>query len=510
MQLKAFLFQAKASGISDEWFRAAINSLPRDVWESVMAQDKQSGPTLDPSPPVNVSQQQVPTIPGSNVPVVSAPIATSLVQTTHATRQVAKPSTSTDGGITVPAPGQTPGSYAVQLQYYAEHATRSALSTQGANISATPLGNIPLTHEVVAAPTQDVLQAQVNARTPKDANKSTLARDILRSLGKIVPKPSQEMEGEPKDKANNHEGDQLPEVNPAQPICYTPSPKPPVVPPASFINARSPSIPPAKPIVEAELQCVASPNPSMAKSVSKAEYRQAAIMEPIMIDLTLDDESVDEKGQEPEPTYQIQTSTNTAISPQPAFPTNHTPLLENLSLEEPSVDVAVDGNNADVRMYSPPLSLATEENMESELLYPPLGRVELVSPNFEPLPRAASEHLLDGQLPLFLPSPPVSPAHTEPPETDLEMINDEDNSNPSLKRHSIDVDKMETDAELLVLPRVRKRRKVYVLIPPAPLYVKKAIKKMKERAMGKDIDLGSDRVGEDEECMRAFLASADL
>ncbi|KAF8559138.1 hypothetical protein OG21DRAFT_882513 [Imleria badia] len=487
LQLKAFFLQARASGISDEWFRAAINSLPRGVWESIMAQDKQSG-TLDAPSSTNVPQQQVPTIPGRNAPVATAqpsPTAAPLIQTTPATQQVAKPSTSTDGRITVAAPGQTSGSYAVQLQYYAQQATKSALSARGANVSANPPGNIPPTNKALATPTRDLPQAQINVRTPKDANKSTLARDILRSLGKIVPKPCQEMGGEPTDKAKDREGDQLPEVNLAQPVSHTPSPKPPVVPPAtSFVLANSPSIPSAKPNVEAELQHVASPNPSTARSVSKAEREQAAVIGPIMIDLTLEDESDDEKG--PESTFPIQTSASTATSPQPVFPTNtnttnHTPLLENLSLEEP-VDVAADCDNADVRMYNPPLSLATEENMESELLYPLLGSAEPVSPSFEPLPREASEHPLD--------------------ETDLEMINDEDNNIPSLKRHTV-------DAELLI-PRIRKRRKVYVLIPPAPLYVKKAIKKMKERAMGKDIDSDSDGVGEDEECMRAFLASTDI
>lgn len=520
-QLKAFWFKAKASGISDEWFRAAINSLPRGVWESIMAQVNQPGPTLDAPLPADVPQQQAMTIPGPNAPVVSArppSAATSLVQTMPAAQQAAKLSVSTEERTPLSTPGQASGPYDVQLQYYAGHATKSALSAQLANISITPTWNVTPAQRTVETPTRDVLQAQANARTPKDANKSTLARDILRSLGRIVPKPCQEMGGEPTDKASNHEDDQLPEVNPPQSVSHMASPKPPVVPPAiGFVRANSPSTPSTKPIVQVEPQHVTPRSPSTAKSVFKEGCGQAAVIEgPIMIDLTLDDSdaSVDGKGPKPEPTFLIQTSTSAATSSQSdsLTTTNHNPLLENLPLEELSVDVAADGDNADVRMDSPQLSLATEENMESEPSYPPLGNAEPVLPSFEPMPREAGEHPLDGQLPLFLPSPSVSPAPTEPPETDLEMINDEGQSGPSLKRHSVDVDGMEIDTERAAPPRVRKRRKqqVYVLIPPAPLYVKKAIKKMKERNMGKDIDSDLEGIWGDEECMRAFFTSADL
>jgi hypothetical protein len=520
LRLKAFWFQAKASGISDEWFRAAISSLPRNVWESIMAQVNQSGPTLDTPPSTNVPQQQTPAIPGPNVPVVSArppPTATPLVQTTPATQQAAKPSSSTEGMITLAAPRQTSGPYTVQLQYYAEHATKSALTAQAASVPTAPPGNIVPTQKTVGTPKRDV-QAQADVRTPKDANKSTLARDILRSLGKIVPK-GREMGSEPTDKANNHEGDQLHVANTSQPGAHVVSPKLLAAPPAtSFVCAKSNFTPEpsAKPNAQSEPQHLASPIPSTAKSVLKEECRQAAVIEgPIMIDLTLEDsdDSVDGKVQKPEPTFPIRTSAVAPLQPvSPTNTTNHTPLLENLSLEEPRLDIAADGDNADVRMYSPPLSLATEENMESELLYPPLGGAQPVSPSFEPLPREASEHPLDGQLPLFLPSPPVSPTHTEPPGMGLEMINDEGKGRPSLKRRSVDVDEMEIDTELATSPRVRKRQKqqVYVLVPPAPLYVKNAIKKMKERVIGKDIDSDLEGVGEDEECMRAFLASADL
>ena len=486
-----------------------------------MAQVNQSGPALDAPLPANVPQQQVSTTPGPNAPVVSArppPAVTPLGGRAPAARQTAKPSSSTAGKTTLSTPGQASGPYDVQLQYYAGEATKSALSAQVANIPIIPAWNVTPTQRMVATPTWGVPQAQANVRTPKDATKSTLARDILRSLGKIVPKPGQEMGGEPTDEANDHEDDQLPEVNPSQLVSHMASPKPPAVPSAlGFVRANSPSTPSAKPIVRVEPQHVTPPSSSTAKSASKEEHGQAVVIEgPIMIDLTLDDsdESVDGKGPHPEPTFPIQTSASAATSSHPNSPTNtttHTPLLENLSLKEPSVDVAADGDNADVRMYSPQLSLATEENMESEP-YPSLGNAEPVLPSFEPLPHEVGERPLDGQLPLFLPSPPVSPAPTEPPETDLEMINDEGQSGPSLKRRSVDVDEMEIDTERAVPPRVRKRRKqqVYVLIPPAPLYVKKAIKKMKECNMGKDIDSDLEGVGEDEECMRAFLTSADL
>ncbi|KAH0839777.1 hypothetical protein J3R83DRAFT_720 [Lanmaoa asiatica] len=490
LEMKAFWFQAKASGISDEWLNAAINSLPRDVWQSAVARANQSRPTLHTPPSENAPHQQVLTIPGPNVPVISAPpplTATPLVQKCPATQQSTKPSTSIEGRDTHSAPGQTSGSYAAQLQYYAEQATNSALSAQMASSSTTPQSDITPTQTTVGTPKRDVPQAQAQAdvRTPRDANRSTLARDILRSLVRIVPKPHQEVRGKPTDKANNHEDDQLPEVTPSQPFPRVTSPKSSAVPPASsFVDASSPSVPSAKPIVQEELQHITSPSPLTA-----LKHGQAAVIEgPIMIDLTLEDsdESVDGKGQDP--TFPMQTSASAATSSQLVPPTNtinHTPLLESLSLEELPSDVAANGDNADVRMYSPSLPFTAKENMDSEVLCPPLGSTESVSPSFEQLPREASEHPLDGQLPLFLPSPPISPAPTEPPETDLEMTNDEGESRPSLKRSS-DVDEMEIDTGFVTPPHVRKRGKqqVYVLIPQAPLYVKKAIKNMKERATG--------------------------
>lgn len=496
------------SGISDEWFGTAIRSLPRDAWESVMAQINQARLTPDITSTANAPQQQVPTIPSPNAPIVSArppPTASPLIPSTPTIQQGVKPSTSIEEGTTLSASGQASGQYAVQLQYYAEQATKSA---QMASISTPLPGNITPTQKTVATPTRDVSLTQVNTRTPKDANKSTLARDILHSLGKTAPKPSQETGGNLTEKANNHDDDQLPEVNAPQSDSQTTYPKRPAVPPTTG-PADLPLTPSAKSNVEAESHVTS--NPSIAKSVSDEKGGQATMEGTIMIDLTLEDsdESVDGKGQEPAPTFPIRTSASAATSSHPVSPTNttnHTPLLESLSLEE-RVDITADGDNADVRMYSPPLSLADEEHMESGLLYPSLGNAEPVSPSFEPLPREVNEHPLDGQLPLFLPSPPLSPAHTEPPETDLEMTNDEGQS--SLKRHS--VDEIEIDAESLT-PHVRKRRKwqVYVLIPSAPLYVRKAIKKMKERAVGKDVGSDLEGEGEDEECMRAFLASTGL
>lgn len=483
-----------------------------------MAQANQSGPTLDTQPPASAPQQQV-TIPGPNVPVVSAPppvTATPLTQIAPATQQPTQPSISIEESTTHSAPRQNSELYATQLQYYAAQATKSALFAQVPSTSKSPPGNITPTQTTFATPQRDVTQVQANVRTPKDANKSTLARDILRALGKTVEKPRLETGGEPVDKIDNHEGNQLPVVTPSQPISRPASTKPPAVPLAtSSVDANSLSIPSAKSNVQDEpQQCTAPPSHLMAKSILGEEHGQAAVIEgPIMIDLTSEDsdESIDGKGQEP--IFPMQSSASAALSSQPVSPTNttnHTPLFENLSLEGPPVDVVGASNSADVRMSSPPLSPATEEILESELLYSPPGNVEPVSQSFEPLPSEPNEHPLDGQLPLFLPSPPVSPAPTEPPASDPEMIDDEGESRPSLKRRSVEVDKTEIDTEVATPPRVRKRRKqqVYVVVPPAPLYVKRA--RMKERAMAKGTESELEGVGQDEERMRAFLASVDL
>lgn len=512
--MKAFWFQAKASGIADEWLQVAIKSIPRNVWQSVAAQADQSGPGPDVPPQTNVPQRQV-TISSPNVPVVNTPppiTATPVVQIAPATQQAIKPSISTEESITS-APRQTSESYAAQLQYYAAQAMKPVLTTQVASVSKSLSGNTTSTQTMVATPERDVPEVQANAMTPKDANKSTLARDILRALGKILENPLQEVGGEPVDhQINKHEGYQPPEVAPS-PLTSYPAAKPPAVPlTANSVDVDSLSTSSAKPNVRDEPQRAAPQPQSVAKAVSKEEHGRPAVAEgPIMIDLTSEDsdESIDGKGQEP--AFLMRSSASAAVPSQPVSPTNttkHTPLFENLSLEEPPIDVAEISANADVRMYSPPLSLPVEENMDSEPSYPP-GNAEPVLPSFGPSPSEPNEHPLDGQLPLFLPSPPVSPAPTGPPATDPELITDEGKSRPSLKRCSVEVDKAEVDTKMVTPPCVRKRRKqVYVLIPPAPLYVKKA--KMKERAMAEGVESDLEGVGQDEERMRAFLASVDL
>ena len=512
LQLKAFWFHAKASGITDEWFKAAIESLPRHVWQSALAQASQSVPTLDAPPPANVPQGQTPigldVSGGSGPPLTAIPV----VQITPTTQQATKPNVSTEGNTTYSAPKQSSESYATQVQYYAEQATKSALSGEVASISASSPGNIALAQTMLSTPKRDVPQAQPNVRTPRDANKSTLARDILHALGKTAQTTSREMGGEPAGKVSHHKSDRrLPEVVPPQPISRPVSSKPPAVSlETGLVDANSLVISSENPGAQDGPQHAASPRQPIAKPVLK-EGQAAVIEGPIMIDLTLEDsdESIDGKRQEP--TFLMRTSASAATSSQPASATNttsHTPLLENLSLEELPTDDAGDSNNADVHLHSPPLGLVAEEKMESELLYPPPDSMEPALSSFEPLPSEANEHPLDDQLPLFLPSPPASPAPTEPPATEPETTNDEGESRSSLKRRSVDADKMEIDTGMATPPRVRKRRKqqVYVLVPPAPLYVQKA--KMKERAMAEGIDLGG--VGQEEERMKAFLASIDV
>lgn len=508
-QLQNFWFYAKESGVCDEWFRIAVNSLPRNVWTAFLAQVNQSGPTLDTTPLANASQQQVPILPNSNAPVAIAapsPITTPLGQMTSTTQRATESSISSEGDSASRAYN---GSYAPQLQYYAEQATKSAHLAQTLGISTSPEGNVIPAQITVTTPKRDaVSQITTNTRTPKDANKSTLARDVLHALGKIAQKPSQEMGGQPTNlEGSNHEGDKLPEVSISQSISRPVAAKPaatllePVL-----VEANPPLISSANPDVHEVPQGGISPSQSIVKPVLKVEPRQPFVDEgQIVIDLTVEDGSVD--GNEQEPNFLIQASTN-AVTPlqavSPINTTNHTPLLENLTLEEPTIPLAGDSDNADTRMRSP-LTISTEENTGLELMYPLPGTVKPVSQNFDPLPGDRNEDELDGHLPLFLPSPPASPAPTEPPVTDFE----EDETRP-LKRCSVDVDKMEIERETETPPRVRKRRKqqVYVLIPPAPLYVKKA--KMKGRILAGGRDSGSEGVGQDEERMRAFPVSVDL
>ncbi|KAG9317318.1 hypothetical protein JVU11DRAFT_1516 [Chiua virens] len=492
--LKSFWSQAKVAGIRDEWFMAAIATVPRNVWETVLAQINQSGPTSNTMPVANAPQQQLSTAVGTNAPAAPEPSSTTM-QAMPITQETGKSSSSAEAVTSHSGARQTSGPYAAQLQYYADQATRSIL-TQAADIPTQLPVNVTPTRTALATPQRGLPQVHAHVRTPKDANQLTLARDILRSLGKTVPELCQVMGGEPVEKANDQGSGQLPEVAPTQSVTSTAFPKPPAIPLAISTDvASSPSIPVANPSIGEELQGVASPGPSGARPGMKEE--RGVINGPIMIDLTLDGSDISENGK-----AQETASGGVADAPsRPASPTNttnHTPLLENLTLKEPPVDVTADADNVDVHMSSPPLSLLAEENIESELVYPPPGGVASVSPSFEPIPREASARPSDGHFPLFLPSPPVSPVHTEPPETDLEMIDDGEGG-PSRKRRSMDVDEIKADTGLVTLPRNRKRRKrqVYVLIPPAPLYVKKARTRGRALAVGMGSDL--EGVGQDGE-----------
>ncbi|KIJ69848.1 hypothetical protein HYDPIDRAFT_77493 [Hydnomerulius pinastri MD-312] len=152
-------------------------------------------------------------------------------------------------------------------------------------------------------------------------------------------------------------------------------------------------------------------------------------------------------------------------------------------------------------MESPPPSFSgavDDVERQLELSYPEPEAVVLTPTSLKAPSQEASEGASSSKLPLFLPSPSISPVvsdhspATGPPETDDEVIIVEDNVKPSLKRRSTEVESMAGDASISP-PRVRKRRKqqVYVLVPPPPSPVQKIIErmKMKERAIADDLIL---------------------
>jgi hypothetical protein len=415
-----------------------------------------------------------------------------------------------------------PYAMAAHMKFYADEATRMALAAQGVKIPTTQPGTTP---PVPTTPERDPSRTNVNPRTPLQADKKRLARDILRSLGRAVPKLDPNNAGQPMNEANKQRDENekaaVQSRSEAVPLEAVPLKVPsvsskPSTPAAISVPATSSSVLGTAPVSPAKLSV------PKAELVPPKQSQPASVTAeaPITIDLTPDDsdESVDQQG--PNPTFPIRTAAAFVMS-RPASPINittHTPQLESLSLAETHVEAEIGTPDVDVRMESPPLAPGgVVEDFEVELVYPAPG----ISGSSHAPSREASEHASSSRLPLFLPSPPSSPvlSHhslaTEPPgsENDVIIIGGNE-TKPPLKRRSMDVDGMEDSAVSVSPPRVKKRRKqqVYVLAPPPPPAVKKIIEKMKmrERAMAEETVSGSEIGEEDEERMRAFLAFADL
>ncbi|KAF8842680.1 hypothetical protein BDN67DRAFT_326581 [Paxillus ammoniavirescens] len=363
--VKDFCNKACAAGITREWLEAAIETIPRPIWQSLLAQIRQTGNPDSQSQPV-ASEPTTSAISTPIAPVVSKlplPSTNPPVETTNAGVQGER--ITVPLGITHSVQGQPmiPYAMAAHTKFYADEATRMALAAQGVKIPTTQPGTTP---PVPTTPDRDPSRTNVNPRTPLQADKKRLARDILRSLGRAIPKLGPNNAGQPMNEANvqqdEHEKAAVQSRSEAVPLETVPLKVPsvsskPSTPAAISVPATSSSVLGAAPVSPTKLLVpkteLVPPKQGQPTSVT-AEA-------PITIDLTLDDsdESVDQQG--PKPTFPIRTPAAFVMS-RPASPINtvtttHTPQLESLSLAETHVEAEIGAPDVDVRMESPPLAL---------------------------------------------------------------------------------------------------------------------------------------------------------
>lgn len=356
--------------------------------------------------------------------------------------------------------------------------------------------------------------ATAPVRTPQQANKSQLARDILRSLG------MDELPVVAADEDNDEEADVLDnlpvtterhqETAQTQDSSHEPSYDP---------RDISLVLPPDNPIEQDQQPPAQSP------------------VKATIIDLTMDDEA-NTTAPGDGATSPISPSPTTAMIPASTF-TNRDDLRHGVNeispLKSPSSTAILDAasvftNQDELANGVDGISITSDSlhhldpsredaHMDSVMSFPDLdeplpplpipARSSSPAPSFRAQSREQVGDIVNGVLPLFLPSPSASPASSErsfaplPPETDDEVIIVENMlRGVSSSKRRVDSDALLLDDERSLTPpqnvRRKKGQRVYVLVPPPPPHLRRAIKKRKLEESG--MVSGS----EEEECTSLF------
>lgn len=306
------------------------------------------------------------------------------------------------------------------------------------------------------------------ARTPQQADRSRLAKDILRSLG-INPPPVMTEEEEVADKETGVSSGNLPVTAEHQQET----------PPSRDISAE--------PLHEApkETSLLQSPSNVLMEQVQQLQTQspQSPINEAIADNIIMDDEPT---------TTTPEKDTASLEFPLPAA----TLCAASMSMDQEELTRGVDGMSiaTDVHRSEP-----TREDapIDSPISFPDLDEplppvlepagISSPAPSFRAQSREQSEDNRSRVLPLFLPSPSASPAPRSqlPPETDDEVLIVESIlRDGSLSKSRVDLlDEDHAQTSLRSVKR-KKGQKVYVLVPSPPPALRRAIKKRKLQDQG--------------------------
>lgn len=321
------------------------------------------------------------------------------------------------------------------------------------------------------------------ARTPQQADRSRLAKDILRSLG-INPPPATTEEEEVADKETGISSGNLPVTAEHQQET----------PPSRDISAE--------PLHEApkETSLLQSPSNALMEQVQQPQTQspQIPIKEAFADNMIMDDEPT---------TTTPEKDTASLEFPLPAAATLCAASMsmdQELTRGVDGMSIATDVHRSEPTREDGPVDSPISFPDLDEPLPPVLEPVGISSPapSFRAQSLEQREDNRSGVLPLFLPSPSASPAPSSQlhPETDDEVLIVEsilrDGSLSKSRLDLLDEDHAQTSLRSV---KRKKGQKVYVLVPPPPPALRRAIKKRKLQDQG--MVSGSE---EEEECTSLF------
>lgn len=322
------------------------------------------------------------------------------------------------------------------------------------------------------------------ARTPQQADRSRLAKDILRSLG-INPPPATTEEEEDAVEETGVSPGNLPVTAEHQQET----------PPSRDISAE--------PLHEAPKETSLLQPPS---NVLMEQVQQPQTQSP---QIPIKETSADNIIMDNEPTTTPEKDTASLEFPLPAAPL----CPASISMDQEELTRGVDGMSIATGVHRSEPS-REDGHIDSPISFPDLDEplppvlepagISSPAPSFRAQSREQSENNRSGVLPLFLPSPSASPApHSGvqlPPEADDEVLIVESIlRGGSLSKSRVDLlDEDHAQTSLRSVKR-KKGQRVYVLVPPPPPALRRAIKKRKLEDQG--IVSGSE---EEEECTSLF------
>ena len=176
--------QTVRRGVRSLWFEEAIRAVPPELWKKLLTELPKYLPasflprqttSLQPSMPPSTSTSS--SIPVSHIPPTAQPQRTIQLEERPTEVNIVEPQLVTPHSATAVD--------SVTAPHVQSHIKRTTSLVPTPSISTAPVS----TSAVPATPERKTEQKQPTARTPQQADKSRLAYDILRSLGRQIPTP---------------------------------------------------------------------------------------------------------------------------------------------------------------------------------------------------------------------------------------------------------------------------------------------------------------------------------